>query len=116
MQCGSGRDHANRGAVQVVESSFAKRLGEVLDHAGQMYWEVDRDFRVVSANETFKKRIGDPVGKVCYRLMACADGVCPECPITRVFAGAQDASAEFMRLDLEGKEIWAHHTAIPWRD
>lgn len=100
----------------MVESAFTERLGEVLDHAGLMYWEVDRDFRVTWANETFKRRFGDPVGHVCYLQMGCSDSLCPECPIEKVFEGAQDASAELVRRDLEGREVWVQHTAVPVKD
>ncbi len=49
-----------------------QRFGELLDSAGHMFWELDRNFRVVFANDFLKKIFGDPIGHVCYKFMAGA--------------------------------------------
>ena len=69
-----------------------QRFGELLDSAGQMFWELDRSFRVVFANDFLKKIFGDPIGHVCYKFMAGRDEVCPECPVQKVFDGRDRGS------------------------
>lgn len=95
---------------------LTNRFGSLLDSAGQMYWELDRNFRVVFANELLKKNYGDPVGRVCHEFMTGLDCVCHDCPVSRVFLGEERASSERRRRTADGSIIWVQHTAIPIKD
>ena len=77
--------------------SFKERFGRLLDTAGQMFWEVDKSFRVTYANDLLKNIFGDPVGKICHRFMAGSDEVCADCPVKRIFDGEERAVSERMR-------------------
>jgi len=81
-----------------------------------MFWEVDRQFHVRFANDLLKKVFGDPVGQVCHRFMAGSDRPCPDCPVQRIFEGAERAVSERRRLDKDGRAVWLLHTATPIRD
>jgi len=89
------------------------RFGKLVGSAGQFFWEVDRDYRVVFANDLMKRVFGDPEGKLCHEFMAGSRDVCPECPVKRVFDGAERATHESRRCDKEGRAIWLQHTATP---
>ena len=93
--------------------SLRERFGHLLDGAGQMFWELDRNFRVVYANDFFKRAFGDPVGEVCHEFMACSDRICFECPVKEVFEGEERAVSVRMRRDTSGDARWLQHTATP---
>jgi PAS domain S-box-containing protein len=101
------------GGLVVSDQGVKERFGELLDTAGHMCWEVDKNYRVVYANDLLIRTFGDPVGKVCHQFMACSNSICEECPVQQVFKGADRASSERMRLDLLGRSIWLQHTATP---
>ena len=92
------------------------RFGKLLANAGQMYWELDRDFKVVYANDLLIETFGDPVGMPCFEFMAGRLEPCQECPAQRVFEGAERATSERMRITSSGKAIWVQHTATPIRN
>lgn len=98
------------------KESTRQRFGGLLDSAGQMFWELDRNFRVVFANDLLKKVFGDPIGHVCYKFMAGLDEVCPECPVQKVFEGQDRAMSERVRYDQDGRTVWLEHTATPIRN
>lgn len=96
--------------------SLRERFGMLLGTAGQMFWELDKNFKVVYANDYLKSIFGDPVGKTCHRFMAETDEVCDNCPVKKIFEGEERSVAERMRYDREGKPIWLRHTATPIRN
>lgn len=98
------------------DTTFKERFGAVLDSAGQMFSEIDRNFRVIYANDFVKRVFGDPVGKICHQFMACSDRVCDDCPVKRVFDGEERAFSERMRRDRHGNAVWIQQTATPIRD
>jgi PAS domain S-box-containing protein len=46
---------------------------------------INRDLRVVQANERFRKTFGEPMGEHCYRLFKRQGEPCPECPVEKTF-------------------------------
>ncbi len=78
-----------------------------------MFWEIDRDFKVVYANRLLKEVFGDPVGLYCHDFMACETEVCPDCPVREVFTGESRAVSERPRRTKDGRVIWVQHTATP---
>ncbi len=93
--------------------SLRQRLGQLLAVAGQMFWEIDRDFRVVYANSLLIETFGDPIGRRCHEFVAQQEEVCTDCPVREVFTGAERAVSERKRHDREGNPIWVQHTAVP---
>lgn len=96
--------------------SVNEKFGKMLDNAGQMLWELDKTFTVQYANDLLKETFGDPVGKICHEFMGSTDEVCPDCPVQRVFEGAERASSERRRFDKRGRTVWLQHTATPVKD
>ncbi len=93
-----------------------QRFGKMLAEAGQLYWEVDQHYVVVFANELVKTVFGDPVGQTCHVFMTGSGHICEDCPVQKVFVGAERAVSERMRHDFQGKPIWLQHTATPIKD
>ncbi len=100
----------------MADSHIPERFGRLLDSAGQMFWELDRNFRVVYANDLFKSVFGDPTGKRCHEFMSGCETVCENCPVVRVFHGAERAVSERLRYDKVGKPTWLQHTATSIKD
>jgi len=78
-----------------------------------MFMELDSNCVVMFANEALKRRFGDPTGRTCHSVIAASNEVCPECPAREVIRGADGASAEFLRRDLDGNDLRLHVTAAP---
>ncbi len=95
------------------DESFRERFGILLDTSGQMFWELDRQFRVTFANDLLKKAFGDPAGKTCHQFMAGSDEVCPDCVVKKIFEGAERAVIERKRSDKDGNTIWLQEMATP---
>lgn len=102
--------------MPVSDFSLSDRFGKLLDAAGQMFWEVDKSFRVMYANDLLKRVFGDPVGHICHRFMAGSDEVCVDCPVKKIFDGDERALSERLRHDREGRPVWLQHTATPIRN
>jgi PAS domain S-box-containing protein len=100
----------------VAEISLKERFGGLLETAGQLYWEVDLEYRVIFANGGVKRIFGNPVGRICHEFMAGSGFVCMDCPVRKVFRGAPRATSERKRSTKEGRAIWLQHTATPMRD
>jgi len=100
----------------VASVSLRERFGTLLDTAGQMFWEIDRNFRVVFANDLVKRVFGDPRGHICHQFMARSDEACPGCPVQQIFEGEERAISERLRHDKDGRPIWLLHTATPIRN
>lgn len=98
------------------DDSLRERFGGLLDAAGQMFWEVDKSYTVVYANDLLKRVFGDPVGHVCHQFMAGSNEVCTDCPVKKVFDGEERAVSERMRYDQDGRAVWLQHTATPIKD
>jgi PAS domain S-box-containing protein len=100
----------------VANVSLRERFGRLLDTAGQLFWEVDRDFRVAFANDLVTKVFGDPRGHICHKFMAGSDQPCTDCPVQQIFRGEERAISERLRYDRDGKPVWLLHTATPIRN
>lgn len=100
----------------MTDRHLREMYGELLDSAGQMYWEIDRDFRVIYANRLLKECFGDPVGQTCFGFMKESHGPCKDCPVEKVFAGSDRAVSERMRTAKNGSAIWLQHTATSIKD
>ncbi|MFC1835595.1 ATP-binding protein [Thermodesulfobacteriota bacterium] len=88
----------------------------MLEAAGQMFWELDKDYTVIHANKLLVGVFGNPVGKRCFEFMAGRTGPCRGCPVEEVFMGAERAVSERLRKTKSGQDIWLQHTALPIRD
>ncbi|MFN3740441.1 MAG: PAS domain S-box protein [Thermodesulfovibrionales bacterium] len=71
---------------------------------------IDRDFRVIKANDAVKKRIGvNPEGKFCYSISHLLEKPCDEnkdtkCPVRMVFNTGRPFVTEHEHKDASGKD------------
>jgi len=97
----------------VLKSSIKDRFGTLLASAGQMYWEIDRNFTVTFANDLLKEVFGDPTGKKCYEFVCKRSQACPDCFVDKVLSGANRAVSEELRYDKDDMPIWLDNISTP---
>jgi PAS domain S-box-containing protein len=97
----------------VSNSSIKEGIGALLASAGQMYWEVDRQFVVVYANSLMKEVFGDPTGRKCKECICKGSEQCGECEVDKVLKGEKRAIGEHLRLDKDDIAIWVEDTVTP---
>lgn len=51
---------------------------------------IDRDFRIIRANEKFRKAFGESAGEKCYKVYKRRDSVCPDCPAAQSFKDGRE--------------------------
>ena len=65
----------------------------------------DRDYRIVEANESFRRDFGDYAGRYCFQVYKHRPERCEDCPVARTFADGQKHSSEERVVTLGGKEV-----------
>lgn len=63
---------------------------------------INRDHRVVKANEAFRRVFGEPTGEKCFSLYKHRCSACPECPVDLTFADGESRSAHQMGVARDG--------------
>ncbi len=62
---------------------------------------VNRDLRIVRANNLLHETFGDTVGEHCYEVYKHRSEKCPDCPALKTFADGQTYSSEQIGIDKE---------------
>ena len=76
----------------------------------------DRDFRILHANERFRKDFGDPDGRYCYQVYKHRSEKCEVCPVERAFWDGESHRGEERVRCLDGKEVSVVIEATPMLD
>ena len=74
---------------------------------------VDRNLRVVRANEMARETFGDHCGEHCYQLYKHLDEPCSDCPALQTFEDALPHTSRQRGIDKDGVESWYHVTTSP---
>ncbi len=73
---------------------------------------INRDHRVVKANEAFRRIFGEPTGECCYQLLKKQREPCPDCPGDRTFQDGGSHSNQHVGISRDGRQIpFVIHTA-----
>ncbi|MCP4571735.1 MAG: PAS domain-containing protein [bacterium] len=64
---------------------------------------LNRDRRVVKANEMFRRTFGEPRGEFCFRLFKHRHEECEDCPAARTFADGGSYTSQHVGMSREGK-------------
>jgi PAS domain S-box-containing protein len=65
----------------------------------------DKDFRIIDANDWFKKEFGDFEGRHCYQVYKHRPDKCEQCPVERTFRDGQSHKSEELVRTIGGREI-----------
>lgn len=64
---------------------------------------INRDHRVVRANEAFRRVFGEPTGERCYRLYKRRREQCPDCPVDLTFEEGSTQTSRQMGVSQDGR-------------
>jgi PAS domain S-box-containing protein len=96
--------HVIEMSSDVTEARTLQRSYDILFERAPCYVSViNRDLRVVRANERLRATFGEGVGEHCYKLYKHRDERCPDCPALRTFADGKSYQAEQIGTDINGQ-------------
>jgi PAS domain-containing protein len=99
-------------AVDEVES--LQRENEILfEHVPGFVAVLDRQLRIVRANQRLREAFGARRGQFCYAVYKRRDRPCDGCPALLAFADGREHTAPQVRLDAHGRETPCLMTAAP---
>ncbi len=64
---------------------------------------IDRDYKIIRANNLFKETFGNPIGEYCYKIYKRRSSRCPRCPAAKSFADHDTHSAEQVGVTRKGR-------------
>jgi len=101
---GDGRvEYVMEMATDVTESTKLEREHQILFERTPCYVAVlDRDLRIVRANEALRTTFGDHSGKLCHEVYKHRSDRCPNCPALRSFEDGQVHTEESVGVRQDG--------------
>jgi PAS domain S-box-containing protein len=64
---------------------------------------IDKDYRIIRANEYFRETFGDKIGEHCYKVYKHRNTKCNNCPAAKTFKDGNNYSAEQIGITKTGK-------------
>lgn len=77
---------------------------------------LNRDMKITSVNETFRRLFGDTVGQLCYQVYKGRSEVCIGCPLIRTFEDGEVHVSEEAVKTVSGETILVAVQTAPIRD
>lgn len=113
-------DDAGR-VTHVIEMATEIETPEVLQDRYQILFDntpcfvaiIDRNFRVLQANQKFRDTFGDPSGRFCHQLYKQRPDVCDNCPAMGVFQSGEERQSRQVGVDIHGHETHYMVNATP---
>lgn len=109
-------------ARRSAEDAATRALGEVdqvFETAADGMRIVDKNFRVLKANETFAKLVGLPkneiIGRKCHDVFWGEMCESPGCPLTRILEGEKDVEYDSDKVRPNGTSVPCIVSATPFR-
>jgi PAS domain S-box-containing protein len=65
----------------------------------------DRDFRIIDANEAFRRDFGDYEDRYCYQVYKHRPEKCENCPVERTFRDGHPHTSDEIVTTLDGREV-----------
>jgi PAS domain S-box-containing protein len=95
--------HVIEMSYDITESQSMQREYNLLFERVPCYVAViDRNFRVVRANELLRNTFGDRIGEQCFRVLKQSDERCVDCPAMRTFADGGSFTSRQVGIDKQG--------------
>lgn len=74
---------------------------------------IDREYRIVRANEKFRETFGDVQGSHCYEVMKHREAPCQQCPAVLTFGDGGEHTAQMVGLGRDGEQTHYVVTTAP---
>lgn len=74
---------------------------------------INKDFRIVKTNETFRKTVGEIEGKHCYESLKGLDHKCAECTARQTFDDGMRHSGYHVWKTKDGRTVHTHVITVP---
>ncbi len=74
---------------------------------------IDRDFRILRANEKFRRTFGDVQGKYCYEVYKRRNKPCGHCPAALTFEDGKEHTAHQVGTQKDGAPVYYSVTTSP---
>lgn len=112
------RDVSERVRMEKTLRQERDLLGSIVANLGAAMVVIGRDYRVLWANDFIKYYRGDDIeGKLCYTVLNSLDEPCPDCGVTKIFAGKTSIdSHEYCSRSVNGELYWVQIIATPIKD
>jgi signal transduction histidine kinase len=81
---------------------FQHQYNLIFDHAPCALSVINRDFRIVRANDHVRDRYGESVGSRCYQIYKQREKRCRECPALATFSDGRPHTSEQIRQASDG--------------
>ncbi len=65
----------------------------------------DRDFKIIDANDAFRRNFGDFEGKYCYQIYKHRPEKCEDCPVERTFRDGQKHRSDEIVTTIDGRKV-----------
>ena len=96
--------HVIEMSYDVTESRFLQRRYNLLFERVPCYVAViDRDYRVVRANELVRNTFGDSAGGHCYTMLKQSNERCADCPAMKTFADGGSYTSRQLGINKQGE-------------
>jgi PAS domain S-box-containing protein len=95
-------------STDVTETSHWQREYNILFERVPCYISViDRDYKIIRANEKFRQTFGDVRGKYCYEVYKKKKHICKNCPASKTFKDGTDHTSTQIGITSTGEK--AHY-------
>lgn len=97
--------HIMEMSYDITETKALQREYNILFERVPCYIAIiNRDLRIVRANELLRERFGDVVGNFCYRVLKRSRVACNDCPALRTFRDGKTYQSEQLGINKRGQK------------
>ena len=91
-------------STDVTETRRWRREYDILFERVPCYLAlIDRDYRILRANEKFRATFGEARGRLCYQVYKRQDSPCENCPAAQTFSDGREHVSTQTGVSVEGK-------------
>ncbi|MCW4018284.1 MAG: PAS domain S-box protein [Candidatus Bathyarchaeota archaeon] len=92
-------------------------LEAITENVGGGLVIVNKEYKVLFANSFIKRYMGKVEGKLCYTVLNTLDVPCPDCGVSKIFAGKKTIDThEYCATGSNGEPYWIQIVATPIKD
>ncbi|HUK85614.1 MAG TPA: ATP-binding protein, partial [Candidatus Acidoferrum sp.] len=112
------KDISERKQMESSVNQERAMLENITENIGAGLVIVNKDYRILWANNYLKNLTTDPTNKICYSTFNTLNTICPDCGPKKIFEGSQLDTREYLNKELQdrGLHCWFELIATPLKD